>query len=126
MSFDWEQYLTLAEELATRLDEASKRTAISRAYYFVFNVAYSRLSRNAGPCPEHAAVHKWCWDRYRDSPDPSCKQLGLVGDRMKARRVEADYNLATKARLSDDVRRTIQEARQFQAELNTLAPRFPQ
>jgi hypothetical protein len=31
MLFEWAMYLRLAEELAVRPDEASKRTAISRA-----------------------------------------------------------------------------------------------
>jgi len=33
MSFDWNNFLVLAEELGQRGDEAAKRTAISRAYY---------------------------------------------------------------------------------------------
>ncbi|WP_372589300.1 hypothetical protein QQE94_00610 [Fervidobacterium pennivorans subsp. shakshaketiis] len=42
-SFDWRDFLKLAEELIddcdkSRLDEAIKRTAISRAYYGVFNL----------------------------------------------------------------------------------------
>lgn len=33
--FDWSGYLDLALELQKRPDEASLRSAISRAYYFV-------------------------------------------------------------------------------------------
>jgi hypothetical protein len=37
--FDWSDYLTLAKQLATNADEASKRAAISRAYYAAFGLA---------------------------------------------------------------------------------------
>ena len=33
MSFDWDQFRQLAEELRQRNDEAAQRTAISRIYY---------------------------------------------------------------------------------------------
>jgi len=38
-SFDWEEFLILAEELEKRGDEASLRSAISRAYYSTFHMA---------------------------------------------------------------------------------------
>jgi len=42
MPFDWNKFLSLAQQLATSSDEACKRTAISRAYYCVFNLAFAR------------------------------------------------------------------------------------
>jgi hypothetical protein len=48
MPFDWNDFLTLAEELAARDDQASKRTAISRAYYSVFHAANARAERTTG------------------------------------------------------------------------------
>ena len=32
-AFDWSQYLILARDLGSRLEEAALRSAISRAYY---------------------------------------------------------------------------------------------
>jgi hypothetical protein len=34
MPFDWNDFLSLARQLARSADEASKRTAKSRAYYY--------------------------------------------------------------------------------------------
>ena len=113
MSFDWNNYLSLAEELADRTDEASKRTAISRAYYCVFNLAFAHAVTTAGPKPWNEPSHSWCWKVYESTPDDSCRKLGIEGDRMKRRRVDADYKAANNPRLDDEVRRMPDEARQF-------------
>lgn len=125
MPFDWNKYLTLAEELATRADEASKRTAISRAYYCVFNLAFARAESTAGPHPQGETYHNWCWSKYETTPDSSSKQLGIVGRRMRRRRVQADYKAADIPRLDDQVRRILEEARQFRTDLAALNPRYP-
>lgn len=118
-------YLRLAEELAARPDEAAKRTAISRAYYFVFNIAFARAESAAGRCPVNAGRHAWCWNQYIQSPDSTCKQLGNDGDRMKRRRVEADYVQLTKVNLNAEVQLMLAEARSFGARLAALPARFP-
>src|SRR5713226_3190713 len=105
MPFDWNNYLALAEELATRTDEASKRTAISRAYYCVFNLAFAQAESTAGPRPRGEHYHEWCWSKYENTPDPSCQQLGIDGRRMKSRRVRADYYAGDFRRLDDEVKR---------------------
>ncbi len=125
MPFDWNHFLTLAEELARKPDEASKRTAISRAYYSIFNAAFSRAETTIGPKPPGEGFHQWCWDQYTESGDHSCQQLGLNGNRMKAARVKADYRDANIPRLDDLVRRTLEDARQLQADLAALDPALP-
>ena len=125
MPFDWNNYLILAEELARRADEASKRTAISRAYYYVFNLAFARAESTAGPYPGGESYHNWCWSKYENTRDRSCNQLGNSGVRMKRMRVKADYKIAAIHRLDDEVRRMLEDARQFQAELTALNPRYP-
>ena len=125
MAFDWNNYLTLAEQLATRPDEASKRTAISRAYYCVFNLAFARAESTAGRHPTREPFHSWCWSKYERTPDGFCKQLGLDGSRMAERRVRADYKAADIHRLDDQVRRMLEDARQFQTDLAALNPRYP-
>jgi hypothetical protein len=124
MSFDWNNFLVLAEELAQRGDEAAKRTAISRAYYFIFNLAYARAEVSGGIFVA-GDRHAQCWRRYMATPDPACQKLGIAGDRMKGRRISADYEAPTKARLDDEVRRSLEEARQFSADLTALPTRFP-
>jgi hypothetical protein len=125
MPFDWNEYLVLARQLAAADDDASKRSAISRAYYFAFNIAFARAEDTAGRYPGGEGYHKWCWDKYRNTPDLNCRKLGIDGDRMKLRRVRVDYKSADIPRLDDEVRRTLLEARQFRANLDALNPRYP-
>jgi hypothetical protein len=125
MAFDWKTFLALAEALAAKSDAASKRTSISRAYYCIFNIAFARAEKTAGPCPREERSHAWCWRKYEATPDPSCRRLGDLGTRMKERRVRADYNGADIAHLDDDVRRTLDEARRFLSALDTLDKRYP-
>lgn len=125
MPFDWNEYLVLARQLAAAQDDASKRSAISRAYYFVFNVAFARAENTAGRHPGGESFHKWCWDKYRNTPDVSCQRLGIDGDRMKRRRVKVDYKAADIPRLDDEVRRMLVDAQQFSATLAALNPRYP-
>jgi hypothetical protein len=125
MAFDWNHFLTLAEELAARPDDASKRTAVSRAYYSVFNLAFARAETTVGPKPEGEPFHRWCWDQYTRSVDRSCRQLGIAGDRMKRLRVKADYKDAEILRLDERVQGMLQDARQFMVDLAALDPMFP-
>jgi uncharacterized protein (UPF0332 family) len=128
MAFDWNNFLILAEEIATRGDEASKRTAISRAYYFVFHLALARAELTAGPFRVGENSHRWCWERYQDTyyktRDKACNQLWMTGDRMKRRRVKADYKQDL-PRLEDEVRWTIEEAREFLVNISMLNANYP-
>lgn len=125
MPFDWNEYLALAHRLAAANDDASKRSAISRAYYFVFNIAFARAEATAGTFPGGETSHKLCWDRYERTPDPNCRRLGIEGTRMKRLRVKADYKAADMPRLDDEVRRMLMAAQQFRASLDALNPRYP-
>ena len=66
--FDWADYLTLAQELATRRsDEAALRPAVSRAYYAAFCQARNVLRRegvNTGDLRSHTAL---CMDQVPSS-----------------------------------------------------------
>jgi uncharacterized protein (UPF0332 family) len=124
MPFDWNDFLTLAEELARRGDEASKRSAISRAYYAVYHRALARVVQRSGPCPQGQASHTWCWSKYQATNDLSCKELGNAGSRMKRRRQAADYN-DNIPRLDDQVQDMLEDARKFPADLAGLNARFP-
>jgi hypothetical protein len=61
MSFDWNQYLTIAAELAKRGDECSSRVAVSRAYYaaywkarkYVEDDGYRKSHRFVALAPHH-------------------------------------------------------------------------
>jgi len=126
MPFDWNDFLTLADELATRFDEASKRTAISRAYYCVFNLASARAESNVGPRPKGTLTsHQWCWNQYKQTVDPTCQRLGNTGERMKRMRGNVDYRATDIFRLDDEVQRVLQEAHELLAGLAALDPQYP-
>lgn len=92
MSFCWEEYLRLAEDLlASRTDEAAVRAAISRAYYAVYcTTRDERDDHNA--LPNHLRLkHKLFWDSWRYDPDPRRRWIATVGDRLRKSRTSADY-----------------------------------
>ncbi len=125
MPFDWNEFLSLAQQLATSKDEASKRTAISRAYYCVSNVAFARAESAGCRYPRGEGYHHWCGRKYLETADSSCRKLGVDGKRMLALRVRADYNSGEIRRLDDTVLRMLGDAQQFLAALATLNPRYP-
>jgi uncharacterized protein (UPF0332 family) len=90
MPFDWTEYARLAEELRTRGDEASLRTAISRAYYSVYHQARDYLLAEGIPLSKSDSSHKVVWNGYRVIGG-SCRSVGLNGDRLNDNRTKADY-----------------------------------
>jgi uncharacterized protein (UPF0332 family) len=125
MRFDWKNFLSLAEVLAANSDDASKRTAISRAYYCAFNLALARAKSKGRFPPKKTPTHQWCWEQYRGTNDKACVQLATTGDRMRKMRVYADYNAADIRRLDDAVQSILDDARQFLADLDTLDLKYP-
>jgi uncharacterized protein (UPF0332 family) len=125
MPFNWNDFLTLAAELAPKPDEASKRTAISRAYYCVFNLANARAELKVGRRPKGEPSHQWCWDQYRNTHDLTCSHLGNAGERLKRMRVKADYEAADNRRLREEVERVLEDAREFLDGLAALNPNYP-
>jgi len=93
MAFDWAKYLVLAEELAVRsTDEASLRSAISRAYYAVFCIARNRLLEEGEEIPKTSEAHSAVWTKYRESAQKRRKDIGITGDRLRRSRNKADYD----------------------------------
>jgi len=124
MPFDFNEFLVLAQELGARTDEASKRSAISRAYYTAYHLAVRRAEANVGPFNGHSK-HNWCWEQYTKTKDPDTQQIGIDGGRMKRRRHIADYNAANSPNLDIEVQRQIEDALQLQADIAALDPRYP-
>jgi hypothetical protein len=124
MPFTWIDYLQLAQTLAANGDEASKRTAISRAYYFIFNLAYARARVNYGPKPQGPpGFHEWCWDKY--AQNPTCTAIAVAGKRLKRKRTWADYDDAAINRLDDVCNQMIADVKQLQVDLLALAANQP-
>ncbi|PYV15129.1 MAG: hypothetical protein DMG21_16040 [Acidobacteria bacterium] len=125
MPFDWNDFLSLAQRLAASTDEASKRTAISRAYYCAFILAFERAESAGCRYPRGEGYHQWCWRKYSETPDSSCRKLAVEGNRMLALRVRADYEAGEIRRLDDTVLRVLGDTQQFMADLAALNPRYP-
>lgn len=95
MSFDWTEYLRLAEELAglsqtPSAQEAKFRSAVSRAYYAAYCHARNRLGF---PMPPHVqSEHTYVWNEYRRSADIVRKQIGKDGALLRRHRNKADYD----------------------------------
>ena len=127
MPFEWQEFLGLAERLLEVDSEAAYRTAISRAYYSVFNVARERAERNN--CrfdPDtHGGMHKKCWDLYRKGPDPGCTQLGIDGGRLSEVRTRADYKSGEYVRLKEEATQFIDKIKAFRQKLTALDARYP-
>jgi hypothetical protein len=125
MPLHWDNFLTPAEDPAKRQDDASRRTAISRAYYCVFNLAFDRAMSTECQYPGEEGRHQWCWRQYSQSEDRSCVKLGADGDRMKRLRVKVDYEAADIPRLEEKTLQMLTDAQQFLAALASLNPRYP-
>ncbi len=87
--FDWRAYLTLALKLASEPDEASRRSAISRAYYACYGLATTYALRQGF---SHVVVtHDRIWEWHLRLGDPSGGRINEIGKRIKNSRIAADY-----------------------------------
>jgi len=121
--FDWSEYLKLAGELAKRTDEASLRSAISRAYYYVYHLALKRVLEN-GFTLVVGGMHSQLWRVFSENPDPGCRKLGMIAGRLKIRRERADYEPVF-SRVDEEIPGTLADAQDFAALLGQLPPRHP-
>jgi hypothetical protein len=124
MPFDWSEYLKLAKELAARKEEACLRSSLSRAYYYVYNLALTRAERNGFVSVQGESTHGQLWRLYSQSPEPECIYLGQIALRLKEKREKADYRSVYR-RIEEEVPQVLSEALDFAARLGRLAPRHP-
>ncbi|MDQ3132116.1 MAG: hypothetical protein M3Q99_15320 [Acidobacteriota bacterium] len=90
MSFDWEKFRELAEELRQGETEAARRTAISRIYYAVYHRAKTYLENEGFQFRQFESSHRQIWDEFKDK-GRTFAAIGNTGDRLRANRVKADY-----------------------------------
>jgi uncharacterized protein (UPF0332 family) len=107
--FDWYEYFRLADELGQRTDEASLRSAISRAYYFVYHLALNRAQANNFNLKLDEFTHAQLWLLFSGNPEPECQRLAVIANRMKEKRVRADYRPSF-ARIDEEVPTIIADA----------------
>lgn len=96
MSFDWMKFWHLSDELVKSgsqpvLDEAKLRSAVSRAYYAAYNVAFSYLKSHAQH-PIGSDKHKATYERFKKFTDSRRKSIGNSLERLRNSRVIADYD----------------------------------
>ena len=100
MSFDWAEYLSLAEELqGVSVSgppvgiEAERRASVSRAYYSAFILARNQLRDvDLIPIPHTGAAHIFVAQRYAHHPDPRRTRIGALLHRLRAVRNTCDYD----------------------------------
>ncbi len=107
--FDWRDYLELARELGSHDDEASLRSAISRAYYAAFCTARNRLIQQGELIPQTREAHRLVWEKYVSHSAGSLRSVGNDGIRMRRWRNMADYDDHVPL-LASRARRTISKA----------------
>ena len=88
-----DDFLILAGKLATNSDEASLRSAVSRAYYGAFHLAIQFLDDIERPVPQNANAHVYVARQLQRSGQPDAYRAGsLLGD-LHTERIKADYRL---------------------------------
>lgn len=90
MSFDWNEFRSLAENLRESEMEAARRTAISRIYYTVYYRAKIYLEGEGFLFRQFESSHRQIWDEFKDK-GRTFAAIGNAGDRLRANRVKADY-----------------------------------
>ena len=88
MSFDWMEYVYLAEQLLNQTSESCFRCSINRAYYGVFCLArdakgYQNIS---------SGVHTIVVNAYKNSTDKNEGMIGITLENLKKQRIGADYH----------------------------------
>lgn len=93
MTFNWSEYLNLAQELAqATTDEAKLRAAISRAYYAAFIKARNFLQEREGLTIPTENTHKYVINQFKNSSDPVRIKIGRRLLRLRGFRNQADYD----------------------------------
>jgi len=130
MSFDWREYLALAEALVqgrTTLapEEACCRAAISRAYYAVYGVARTQARDHAGlQVPATSDAHQQVGVHYRTGPTPRHRAIGEHLRQLRRARNRADY-ADQLARPVATAQWAVRQARQVLRQLQALVPPPP-
>lgn len=98
MSFDWSEYLSLAQELTRQattsaMPEAGLRSAASRAYYAAFCRARNHLrDKEKHLLPPGGQAHRYVQDQFKQSPDKLRNRIGHNLNRLRIDRNKADYD----------------------------------
>jgi len=89
MSFNWIEYINLAEELLSKSDESSFRSSISRAYYGIFCTARKKkfYQKYTG-----SDIHWKVINEYWNSENRDERRIGRILAQLRKSRNYADYD----------------------------------
>jgi len=90
MSFDWDDFRKLAEELREHETEAAKRMAISRLYYSIYWKARNILEVEGFIFRQNDSSHRQIWQEYKNR-GRTFQAISISGAKLHLFRVEADY-----------------------------------
>lgn len=90
------EFQELAKKLANGDSPAEFRTAVSRAYYSVFNVGAELMKGMGFPIPESPSGHGELEYRLSNSKHIDVEKVGSQLADLRSRRIHADYRLERK------------------------------
>lgn len=127
MSFDWTEFLTLAEALKSAPDspgppEAALRSSVSRAYYAAFHYAMN-VAREEGFTPSGSGDDHKNVPRHfrRHKTNGTRRKIALELDRLRDNRRKADYEDTLSSRAEYLAHLTISMAKNVLNNLNSLS-----
>jgi uncharacterized protein (UPF0332 family) len=89
MSFNWIEYINLAEELLSKSNESSFRSSISRAYYGIFCIARKRKFYQKYTDSD---IHWKVINEYWNSENRDERRIGRILAQLRKSRNYADYD----------------------------------
>ncbi|MBI5166247.1 MAG: hypothetical protein HY998_00715 [candidate division NC10 bacterium] len=92
MSFNWKDYVYLAEDLLNRTEESCLRSSISRAYYGVFCIARNEKGYQNYKPKKGENIHWIVINAYKNSGDTNGQNIGRILDKLRKSRNDADYD----------------------------------
>ncbi|MGK7926998.1 MAG: HEPN domain-containing protein [Spirulina sp.] len=97
MSFNWLEYLQLAQQLSGNAKisasrESRLRSAISRAYYSVFIQARNYLRDREGLAIPLKNSHRYIIQTFKTHANIDYREIGNNLERLRIRRNQADYD----------------------------------
>jgi hypothetical protein len=96
MQFNWREYLSLAKELLENKNEASYRSAISRAYYSIYNTLCFYIDRFKSQTDKHKQLidifkNEDEWHRInRNGRISKCRICIIINIMLMSAEVSAD------------------------------------
>jgi uncharacterized protein (UPF0332 family) len=92
MPFEWTDFISCAEELSNKSDEASLRSSISRAYYGAFGKIKIYCSSKFDIRTIGDSLHQRVIQSLKESGDSDEFSLGNTLSQLRTSRNDADYD----------------------------------